>query len=274
MKNAEFVALLAANTNKTINLRTYNGKWFTGAARVPNSFSTQIGHIIALLQAKIGDICDPKTEGLLVYDFQPLSFHDNILFCTLETLIQPLEELSVGSTKRGIPFHVVINGQTTEVCNTCKGLNDMGLLDEDTENMELQTFGNFSDFHAVCCFAAISSLQPIESVLLFDGKLNENSCIQECMAYDSFVEAQEALTRTVAPFQYIAELIHPKEMLSEMLEQGIGSKIIKLMNPQGQEISITFIKSALDLEFNPQQEVDNYGDAIVEKYTEEIQNDN
>jgi len=274
MKNAEFVALLAANTNKTFNLRTYKGKWFTGAARVPNSFSTQIGHIIALLQAKIGDICDPKTQGLLVYDFQPLSFHDNILFCTLETLIQPLEELSVSSIKHGTPFQVVINGQTTEVCNTCKGLHDVGLLDENTENMELQTFGNFSDFHAICSFVAISSLQPIESVLLFGGKLNENSCIKECTAYDSFVEAQEALTRTVAPFQYIAELIHPKEMLSEMLEQGIGSKIIKLMNPQGQEISITFIKSALDLEFNPQQEVDNYGDAIVEKYTEEIQNDN
>jgi len=63
-------------------------------------------------------------------------------------------------------------------------------------------------------------------------------------------------------------------MLSEILEQGIGSKIIKLMNPQGQEISVTFIESTLDLEFNPQQEADNYNDAITEKYTEEIRNDN
>lgn len=46
MRNAEFVALLIANTNKTNNLRTYGEKWYSGSRKISDTFLSKVGHII------------------------------------------------------------------------------------------------------------------------------------------------------------------------------------------------------------------------------------
>lgn len=274
MKNAEFVALLTANTNKTKNLRTYTGKWTTGAARVPDKITTQIGHIVALLQNKIGEICNPTTEGLLVYNFQPILFHEDILYCSMDMLIRPLQDLDNTKSKIGMPVQVTISGTTHEVSNTTKGLLDIGLItpEEAGEMDPPKIFGKFTDFQAICGFIAISCQNPLESDPLFYGELNNKDFVKSCTGHDSFVQAKQALADAVTPFQYIGELIYPKERLPELLNRGIGKYIIKVMNPKGQEIFLSPVVDTLNKEINAVDEIRLYDEAILESPTLVIQN--
>src|SRR4051812_6803228 len=104
MKAAEFVALLTANAHKTKNLRVYVGRWCTGVNRIPDDIVNQVGKVIRLLQVKTrnrvlivktkideGHIIDGSKEGLLIYNFQPIVFHENQFYCSMDMLIRPLE---------------------------------------------------------------------------------------------------------------------------------------------------------------------------------------
>jgi len=278
MKNAEFIALLAANTNKTRNLRTFTGKWITGAARIPDNISTKIGHVVTLLQVMIqkDQICNRKEEALLVYNFQPILFNKNQLFCSLDMLVRPIHDIDRTFLKSGVPIQVIINGSTTEVCNCTKGLLDTGLLapEEMEEGIEQpKVYGKYDDYPAVCSYIAISHQHAIESDPLFLGELNQRDFLLNCTAYDSFVEAREALVNATLPYHYIGELVYPKEMLPMLLKHGIGKDVIKIMNPQGQAIALSPNLDTLTKEVDPIDEIRLYDEALLESPTCFIRDD-
>lgn len=210
MKNAEFVALLSANTNKTKNLRTYSGCWISGAARAPDRITTKIGCVVALLQAKISEICNPVSQGLLVYNFQPIMFHNSVLYCTMDALIRPLAEIDDTAVKIGIPVQIIINCTTCEVCNATKGMLDMGLVtpEEVPDADPAKTFGNFAEYPAVCGFAAFSCLQSLDYQPMFLGTLDRKHFVRTCTAHTSFVEARQALAAEGSPFQVPLPTLH------------------------------------------------------------------
>jgi len=268
MKLAEFVALLCANANKTKNLRTYSGKWCSGAARVPDNISTQIGHVVALLQAKIDQICNAEKEGLLLYNFQPILYNHTGFYCSLDMLVRPLGDIDNTSLKHGIPVQVVINGHTKQVCNSTQGLLNSGVISPselEDENMENPiVYGIYSDYQAISGFIAISCPEPLACDSLFIGKLDRHHLIWNCVAYDSFTEAKQALVSDEFPYQYIGELVHPKEMLQKILQVGIGHHIIKVMDLKKNSIVFNTDTQTLVKESNPETEVSLYNEAAME----------
>jgi hypothetical protein len=205
----------------------------------------------------------------LVYNFEPTLYHNNNLCCTLDTVIRPLNVIDDTNSLIGRPFTLFINGTTSEVCNSTKGMMDVGLVTpEEANDMEPpKTYGKFTDYMAICGYIAISCQVPIESDPLFFGKLDKKDYIQSCTAHTSFVEAREALAKHQTPYQYIGELICPKQVLPEILKVGIGRFIIKLMNPQGQELLLTPVIATLNMEVNAKDEIRLYGEAILEPFT-------
>lgn len=130
MKNAEFVALMIANTNKTRNLRTYGRKWFSGARRLNDNVLCRIGHVvgivlppltclsylhIALIQANInqGKFINLSDEYLLVYNFQPVPHEEqgnavSCLYLTLDMMIRPMALIEDTQTLDGKPIQLVV----------------------------------------------------------------------------------------------------------------------------------------------------------------------
>jgi len=275
MKSTEFIALLIANSNKTRNLRTYAGKWYSGAPRVPDSISTQIGHIVALIQAKINEglICDRQQEGLLIYNFQPIIFSQKQLYCGLDMLIRPLKDIDNTHLKTGTPLQIIINGNTSEVMNMTKGLLEVGLItmDEVTEESMEQSlsYGKYIDYPAICSFLAICSQNPLDIQSIFEGKLDRTTPIQTCTGYDSFVEAQQVLLEKANPYCYVAELIYSKEQLSKFLDEGIGKHLLKIINLQQPSITVTPNPQVAKEEARIEDQVRLYNEAILEPKFEE-----
>jgi len=245
MKNAEFISLLIANTNKTKNLRTFAGKWVTGAARVPNEITTQIGRVVALLQAKINEglICKKDSEGLLVYNFQPILFNKSKTYCSMEMLIRPVEELDLTHLKTGTPFHIIIEGTTTEVCNATKGLLDVGIISAEEivlEGMEPpRVYGKYRDFLAICGFVALGTKSPLDPQELFAGQMDQSEEVQNALAFDSCVEARAHLDHVKAKYCYVVESIDPKEKFPEVKQMGLSKVAIKIIDLCQEKMLVT-----------------------------------
>ena len=275
MKTAEFLALITANTNKTNRIRTYAGPWHTGVNRLPDSFTTQIGHVIALLQTQIDkDLLCKQDEFLMIYDFSPLLMNsDNQqLYCGLSMVIKPIAEIQNTKDNRGKPLHLIINGNTGEVMNQTKGLIQMNMMDEtDIKDMELEepiSYGYYQDNLAVCGFIALASHQLLSDAIfqkLFNSKLDQSNLLQEAKGFDSFIEARDYLVGIEMPGQYVGELVCPKEQLPYLKQQGnLGKSIIKIIDFKDKNIEITPDPSIQHKEDSVEDEISRLHEAMTE----------
>jgi hypothetical protein len=236
MKNAELIGLMIANTNKTKNLRTYGKHWFSGARRISDCISTQIGRMVALLQDRIdkGEIINGKKESLLIYNFQPL-FTDNVThYVSFDMVIKPISEINNTHDLSGEPLQVVVDCTSGEIMNNAKALMKIGIPPSDADDTQKPTtYGSYKHYRAIASFAILRF--PHNDVNLFDimaGKLDRTSLVQSSLAFDSFVEAREYLSHDWENYCMIAELNYPKEEHPQRLLQGVvGRHIIKLIHP-------------------------------------------
>jgi len=243
MKNAEFIALMISNTNKTRNLRTYGKRWFSGAHRICDKIASKIGKMIALIQDRIdhGEIIDGNEQSLLVYNFQPLLCVTNALYLTFDMLIKPLGEIHDTHNLSGTPIQLVVDAVTGDVMNNDRAMLQMGLSDievEDTQNPIY--YGNYTEYNAICSFMTIRHHEAVRHDDIFTGKLDRSPLIQSSLAFDSFVEARDYLENNWAEYCMVAELNYPKEEHHKILAQGkVGHHMIKLIHPHNPEVQVS-----------------------------------
>lgn len=255
MKNADFVALVVANTNKTKNLRTYGEKWFSGARRVADRVLCKIGQVIALIQIRIneGKIINKDTECLLVYNIQPLLLAglspssvattpdgdvngQYSLYLTLDMIIKPYEEINNTHTLVGKPLQLVIEAVSGEVMSNARAMLQLGIiLPEDVGPEDhIESYGSFKDFNAVCGYVALASLTDLDPQVLFNGSLDDSEMVQNSAAFDSVVEASAYLRQLKQTLPVVtavvAELTLPKEFLPVMLKGGLSKYVLKLID--------------------------------------------
>jgi len=260
MKNADFVALVVANTNKTKNLRTYGEKWFSGARRVADRVLCKIGQVIALIQVRIneGKIINKDTECLLVYNIQPLllagaspssiattpdgdgsggkSKNQYSLYLTLDMIIKPHTEINNTHNLVGKPLQLVIEAVSGEVMSNTRAMLQLGIiLPEDVGPEDhIESYGSFKDFNAVCGYVALASPTYLDSQVLFNGSLDYSQTVQNSVAFDSVVEASAYLKQLKETLPVVtavvAELTLPKEFLPVILKEGLSKYILKLID--------------------------------------------
>jgi len=262
MKNAEFVALLIANTNKTKNLRTYSRKWISGARRLNDCVLCSIGHVIALIQAQIneGKIINGLEECLLVYNFQSLPWETDCnevtaLYLTMDMVIRPISLINDTQTLDGRPIQLVVEAVSGEVMNNTKAMLQLGLISEQELEGEVpESYGCFKNYTAICGFVAIaadsSSIQPSH---IFSGSLDSSPLIQHCVAFDSMTEGRKYLESIGIPNGWIAELILPKENLPTIIAAGISHYVLKLINHDS--TLVTPHKECIMVEPNIEEEI-------------------
>jgi len=243
MKNAELIALMISNTNKTRNLRTYGKRWFSGARRICDKIATKIGKMVALIQDRIdhGEIINGNEQSLLVYNFQPLLRDANALYLTFDMLIKPLEEIHDTHNLSGIPIQVVVDAVTGDVMNNARAMIQMGLSDMEFEDFQNpKYYGNYIHYNAICSFVVLRHHEVVRHEDIFTGKFDRSPLIQTSLAFDSFVEARDYLECNWAEYCMIAELNYPKEEHNTMLAQGkIGRHMIKLIHPHNPEVQVS-----------------------------------
>eukprot|EP01113_Clastostelium_recurvatum_P001007 TRINITY_DN10430_c0_g1_i2.p1 TRINITY_DN10430_c0_g1~~TRINITY_DN10430_c0_g1_i2.p1 ORF type:complete len:294 (-),score=82.52 TRINITY_DN10430_c0_g1_i2:756-1637(-) len=278
MKNSEFIVLLTANTNKTNYLRTYSKHWPSGARRVPDSMLFQIGRVISLLvsnpeQGKICPGCKDKKECLMVYNFQPLHSHQGELFCALDMVVKPIAEIDNTTDLIGRPLQLIINMHTTEVMNNSKGMKNMGMLDEQDiiEDEDLEppvSYGFFKDYLTVGSFLAIGTNDKICSDDVFSGKLDHSELIQQCVSYDSFVEAREVMAAAGYQIHLIGEMNGPKENLPAAKLKGVSKLIVKIIDPLNPKVEVT-PNPHVEQEANVEDQVERLEESFKEQKVEE-----
>lgn len=244
MKNAELIALLIANTNKTRNLRTYGKKWFSGARRICNNVATDVGKMIALIQDKIdhGEIINGRRQSLLIYNFQPLLYQDGAAFITFDMVVKPIEEIHDTHNLDGEPVQIVVDAVTCEVMNNARAIQKMGLDDidfkDETENPI--RYGNYKEYRAVASFITLRHHEKVSADDIFVGMFDHTPIMQSSLAFDSFVEARDYLESNWSNFCFIAEMNYPKEDHPAMLAKNtIGCHIIKLIHPHNPEVIVS-----------------------------------
>jgi len=270
MKNAELIALMIANTNKTKNMRTYGKRWFSGARRICDKVATKVGHMIALIQDKIdqGEIINGKEQALLVYNFQPLLANKHAAYVSFDMVIKPIEQINETHDLSGVPIQIVVDGISCEVMNNACAMINMGLTDVEFHDEDLQNpihYGNYSEYPAVCCFIAIGYHEKVPALGIFSGKYDNSPLIQNTRAFDSFVEARDYLENNWCNYCMIAEMNYSKEEHPAMLTRGvIGKRMIKLIHPHKAEVVVSSKQTVGPHEARVEDEVHRLLDAVKE----------
>jgi len=271
MKNAELIALMIANTNKTRNLRTYGKKWFSGARRICDKVATKIGKMIALIQDNIdrGRIINGKEQALLIYNFQPLFANTTSTLITFDMVVKPIEQIDNTHDLSGMPLQIVVDSVSGDVMNNARALVKMGLTDadfyEDIQNPI--TYGNYSEYQAVCSFITLryTGSDHVNTDDIFSGRLDHTPFIQASIAFDSFVEARTYLESNWANYCMVAEMNYPKENHAQMLAQCIiGPHIIKLIHPHKPQVEVSKMLTTTPREHRIDDEVHRLLDAAKE----------
>jgi len=242
MKNAEFVALVVANTNKSRNLRTYGRKWFSGARRLNDCVLCNIGHVIALIQANInlGKIINKHEESLLVYNIQPLGQENTTsLYLTMDMMKRPIELIDDTQTLDGKPVQLVVEAVSGEVMNNTKAMLQLGLVCVDELDGDVpESYGCYKNYRAMCGFAVIeaepASIQPCN---IFNGAMDSSPLVQHCAAFDCIIEGRKYLESKGFADGWIAELVWPKEELPKIIASGISKYILKLISKESTLVS-------------------------------------
>jgi len=260
MKNAELIALMIANTNKTKNLRTYGKKWFSGARRICDRIATKIGKMIALIQDNIdrGKIINGKTQSLLVYNFQPLFANTSVALVTFDMVVKPIEEINNTHDMSGMPLQLVVDIVSGDVMNNARAMSKMNLsgpdFHDDIQNPVL--YGNFREYQAVASFIALRHHNNVDADDIFSGKLDNTPFIQSTIAFDSLIEARTYLDNNWANYCMIAEMNYPKEHHSHVLASGlVGAHIIKLVHPHKPQIEVSHMLATFPKEHCVEDEV-------------------
>lgn len=248
MKNAEFVAHLTANTNKTNNLRTYGKTWYSGAKRIDDSILSQLGRVIALIQDSIekGMIIDKTTQCLLVYNLQPLMMPTlesglQKIYLSFDALVKPISELNETHILKGTPFQLVIETSTGEVMNTPQAMLELDMLsredlDEDDKPI---SFGFYKDYEPVCGFVALASEVEISCTDMFMGFYDNADFVMSSIAYDCVTDAFTQMKKDGNSCCWVGELVSAKKKLPEYKEKGLGKHLLKLINPEKAIVELT-----------------------------------
>jgi len=280
MKNSEFIALLIANTNKTKNVRTYGSKWFSGARRIEDNILCRFGHVVALIQGKIDEgyiLEDKDKEHLLLYNVQPLYWHDNntpknrtpiitrkkevggnntptitrkkghenneeqSLYITIDMVIKPMCEVNNTHTLFGAPLQLAVDVKSGEVMNNTKAMLQMGLiLPEDLDpGDEPISYGSFFLYPAICGFVGLSSDTYFSPNDVFSGLLDRSEMVLNACAYDSLTETLEGFRSAKNVFNWVGELKTHKEALPDLVREGISRNILKLISDGIDQIFVT-----------------------------------
>jgi CheY-like chemotaxis protein len=238
MKSAEFLAIIAANANKTKNLRSYFGAWPSSINRIPDEMAGKFGRIVAFVQAKIdeGHFCNKETEYLLIYNFQPLHLSQhNIIYYSLDLLRKPTSRIKRVKEKIGEPMQLVIHGETGDVMNNSQFMVDVGLATvEEIERDKLESptlYGNYKTYPAPCCFVALLSDEPLIAEWLFNGTYDESRTVQEGKVFENLLDARRMLAKNPAVVgRYIAEITDTEEEVFHLKQQGLGLEAVKMMD--------------------------------------------
>lgn len=261
MKNADFVALLTANCNKTTNLRVYSRVWPSGARRVPTHILNRIGCLVSLLQKKINEkiLCDPDTEGIIIYNFQPILVTEECKFCSIDMLIVPIKALDRTGELNGVPKHLVVDLTTSEVVNNTKSMLDLGLIDEEDIQAEAMeppiVYGKCNDYEPTTCFMALATSSPLTSDKVFAGFFDTSDLVKEAPCFDTHLEAQEYLRNNSLPNQLIVELSIPKCKKEETIERaGFSHVAVKTFSSELANIHGSSRPTVIMQEHKPEDE--------------------
>jgi len=242
MKNAELIALMIANTNKTKNLRTYGKRWWSGARRICDNIATKIGHMIALIQDRIdhGEIINGKEQALLVYNFQPLFSDKSSVYVSFDMVIKPLSQIDETHDLSGIPLQLVVDGVSCSVMNNARAMLNMGLAEFHEEEETPVEYGNYGEYPAVAAFLALRNNVPVPAASIFSGNYDHEPVIQNSLAFDSFVEARDYLENNWCEYCMVAEVNYSKEVHAKMLAKGvIGKRMIKIIHPHEAYVEVS-----------------------------------
>ncbi|MCE3238440.1 MAG: domain S-box protein [Gammaproteobacteria bacterium] len=237
MKSAEFLALIAANANKTKNLRSYFGPWPSSINRVPDEIAGKVGRIVAFVQAKIneGHFCNKETEYLLIYNFQPLHLSKkDVIYYSLDLLRKPTSRIKRVKEKIGEPMQLVIQGETGDVMNNSQFMVSVELATIEEiarDKLEPPTiYGNYTAYAAPCCFVTLLSDELLSAELLFDGGYDKSSMVQEGKAFENLMDARRMLAESQAVGRYIAEITDTEDEIPRLKKQGLCLETVKLMD--------------------------------------------
>jgi hypothetical protein len=243
MKLSDFIELLIANTEKTNNIRTYTGTWYTGVCRIPDAVTTKIGKLVALLQAQIEteQLCQPD-EYLLIYNFQPNFLSDHIYYCSLNATVKPINELEQTQRNSGKLLQIILNATSGEVINNTQAMLEAELITDleiKIEKLELpRKYGNYLNYRAPCSYVALASYRPIENLSpLFSGNYNQSEFVQTSKAFNSLLEARHYLSEHNGLGKYIAEISGAQEDFAKIKEAGVHLHLIKVINFHNEAIT-------------------------------------
>jgi CheY-like chemotaxis protein len=269
MKSPEFLAIIAANANKTKNLRSYFGAWPSSINRVPDEMAGKVGRLIAFIQAKIneGHFCNKETEYLLIYNFQPLHLSKNkIIYYSLDLLRKPTSRIKRVKEKIGEPMQLIIQGETGEIMNNSQFMLEVELATvEEMARDKLEPpiiYGNYTKYPAPCCFVALQSDEPLSAELLFKGFYDESSIVQEGQAFENLLDARRLLAESQAVGRYIAEITDTEEEMPRLRKQGLCLEAVKLMDYMANTVIVNTDPRVLLMEEPIEDELSRLEDAF------------
>ncbi|MCE3238584.1 MAG: hypothetical protein K0R24_1565, partial [Gammaproteobacteria bacterium] len=269
MKSPEFLAIIAANANKTKNLRSYFGPWPSSINRVPDEIAGKFGRIVSFVQTKIneGYFCNKETEYLLIYNFQPLHLSPNkTIYYSLDLLRKPASRIKHVKEKIGEPMQLVIQGKTGEVMNNSQFMVDVELATVEEiarDKLEPPTlYGNYTMYPAPCCFVVLLSDELLSAELLFKGFYDESSIIQEGKVFENLLDARLMLAESQAVGRYIAEIAEAEEEIPRLKKQGLGLETVKLMDYATNTVMVNIAPRLLCKEEPVEDELSRLEDAF------------
>ncbi len=269
MKSTEFLALIAANANKTKNLRSYFGSWPSSINRVPDNIAGKVGRVVAFVQAKIneGHFCNKETEYLLIYNFQPLHLsQNNIIYYSLDLLRKPTSRIKRVKEKIGEPIQLVIQGETGDVMNNSQFMVEVELATVEEiarDKLEPPTiYGNYRVCPAPCCFVTLLSDEPLSAEGLFNGVYDESDTVQEGKAFENLLDARRLLAESQALGRYIAEITDTEDEIPRLKKQGLCLETVKLMDYGANTVIVNTHPRVLCMEEPIEDELSRLQDAF------------
>jgi hypothetical protein len=245
MKNSEFITLAIANAVKTSRIRCYDGRWYTGASRLPCDITSRIGSIISLLHAQIdqGKV-GAQDEMLLLYNFQALHVDDMHLLISIDLLIKPLTEIKEVDKLVGKPISLTLNCKTGEVINASQSLLILGLITMEEiyeENMEEPiVYGNYHDFNEYVCYIPTTREEIIDILSLnciSDDNYSYSSFLDWPVFYN-FVEAKLYLLQLDIQMGLVAEIECSKDEFHCFGLEDFRQRIVKLIDFSNSSVEI------------------------------------
>jgi len=238
MRSSEFLTLIAANANKSKNLRSYFGPWPCSITLVPYEVAGHIGRVISLIQQQIDAnlMCDKASEYLLIYNLQPLalSLTDEHVYYSIDMLRKPIASIKNVKNKVGQPFQLVFDSQTQEVMNNSKFLIDQGIATLEEILLDKldspASYGSYEGYCSPATFVAIHAKSKLDPELVFKGKHDLEQFMLDGKAFENLLEARYYLKKTKSAYCAILELAEPIKSITKLKQIGLSKFAVKIMD--------------------------------------------